>query len=131
MTSAQILAPYPDVEAAVIELLTGHGATVDVETPADLNGNLPFIRVTQNGGNEDRITATARIGVDVFAASRTAAKTLADDIEQILIAFPHTLSNCVLDEVTAATRPSIVPWNNTSLRLSAATYVVTARRAPA
>lgn len=121
------LAPFPDIEAAVIELLTDLG-TADVQTPSDLAGNLPFIRVRSLGGSGDRWNDKPHVDIDVFAVKRTDARTTAELARQRLLSFPHTLSHCVIDTVDVANSPQEVPWANTDIRLIAASYTVTARR---
>lgn len=122
-----VLASYIDIESAVIEVLAGLG-TLDVNTPSDLLGNLPFIRVMRVGGNDNRITDTARIDIDVFDVQRTVASSLSRQVQQTLLAFPHSVAAGVIDEVTTTLSPSEVPWSNTSIQLFAASYTVTARR---
>lgn len=118
---------YPDLEAAVIELLTDLG-TCDVVTPSNLQSVLPFIRVVRSGGSDDRITDTAKVDIDVFAADRTVAIALARTVQQRMLSFPHSLTNCVIDRVDTSLSPSVVPWANNLLDLATATYSVSARR---
>lgn len=127
MTTA--LAPFPDLEKAVIELLTGMG-TLDTETPADLIDHLPFIRVERLGGNDDFFTDAGRLDVDVFGprGERSATGDLARLVQQALIRGPHVLSNCVIDTVTTDVSPNEVPWGNQSIRLFTSSYRITARR---
>lgn len=119
--------PYIDLEAAVIELLTDL-ATCDVVTPSSLQHVVPFIRITRNGGPDDRITDTGHIDIDVFATARTAAKTLAELVRQRLESWPHSLSAGVIDRADCTNGPVVVPWANTNLSLVTLTFAVSARR---
>lgn len=121
--------PYPDLEAAVIELLSnfvsGH---IDVATPADLQNECPFIRVTRGGGADDQISDTGQIHVDFFDLKRTDAARLARDSHQRMIKSPHSLSACVIDRVVPSLGPINAPWGNPDIALFTASYAVTARR---
>lgn len=123
------LAPFPDLESAVIELLAGLG-TLDTETPADLASNVPFIRVNRLSGNDDFFNDLGHIDVDVFGVKgdRTALSDLARLVQQRLIRGPHVLSECVIDRVATDVSPKEVPWANEAFRLFTATYSITARR---
>lgn len=118
---------FPDIEGAVIALLSDLG-TADVDTPADLVGNLPFIRVRCLGGNDDLISDSSRLDVDVFALLRTDARSVAESVRQRLLSFPHSLSGCVIDKVTTTISPQEIPWGNPSIRLVAASYTAVTRR---
>lgn len=120
-------APWPDLEAAVIELLSDLG-TCGVVAPSNLQSELPFIRIVRSGGNDDRITDTAKVDIDVFAAARSDAITLARTVQQRMLSFPHSQTGCVIDRVETSLAPSVVPWTNTLVALATATYTVTARR---
>lgn len=121
------LAPFPDMEAALIELVQDL-ATADVETPSVLDDVLPFIRVTRIGGNDDFFTDSGRMDVDVFASQRTQASSLARTVRQRLGKGAVVLSDCVIDTVTTDVSPNEVPWGNPTIKLFTASYRITARR---
>lgn len=124
------LAPFPDVEQAVISLLTGLG-TADTETPSNLVANLPFIRVNRIGGTNDRITDAARVDVNIYAVKRTDAATLAETVRQRMLSYPHVITipvACVLDDVITDVAPNEVPWGDPAIRRFTSSYRVTARR---
>lgn len=121
------LPPFPDLEAAVIELVSDL-AMADVKTPSELDSVLPFIRVARIGGNDDFFTDVGRLDVDTFSDQRTVASLLSRQVQQRLIRGPHVLSTCVIDTVTTDVAPNAVPWANPSLVLFTASYRITARR---
>lgn len=123
------LPPFPDLEAAVIELLADlSSGNVDVTTPPNLQDVCPFIRVTRNGGDDDRITDSGHIDVDVFALKRTDAQALAGTVRQRMISWPHSLSNCVIDRADCTGGPTAVPWADPVVSLVTLAFLVTARR---
>lgn len=122
-------APFPDLEAAIIELLSDLvDGNLGVVAPPNLQAACPFIRVTRSGGNNDRITDLAKVDIDCFALARTDATTLGRSVEGRMLSFPHALTSCVIDRVETTQSPSAVPWSNSFVSLFAATYSVTARR---
>lgn len=124
------LANYADVEAALVTVLSDL-ATTGTVTPADLQTALPFVRIARRGGSDDRITDTATVDIDAFAASRTDSRLLADTIRARLIAPGGLVSGAgvLIDQSSTATAPNEVPWSNDqSIRRFTATYRVTARR---
>lgn len=122
------LAAWPDVELALLDLLTPLAANNGTETPPDFTGLLPFLRVNRFGGTDDRVTDTASVSVDVFAATRRDAQPLAEQVRQLLLAGPHIVDGYVLDHVSTVSAPAEAPWENTSVRRWSATYRVSARR---
>jgi hypothetical protein len=127
------LAPFIDIEVAVIELLTQLSTEeaplyLGVETPADLSGHLPFIKVARIGGTDDRFTDAARIDVQYFTLSRTLAKVVSANGHQHLLAYPHSVDAGVIDRVTTDVSPNEVPWANDKIRMFTSSYRITARR---
>lgn len=122
-------AAFIDEEAAVIDLLSDLvDGKIDTETPADLQSNLPFIRVVRLGGTDDRTSDSGRIDVDCFAKLRTDTKTLAMAAQQLLISYPHVTAAGVIDRVATDVAPNEVPWNNPAIRRFIASYNVIVRR---
>lgn len=121
------LAPFVDAEAALIELLA-ELATADVQTPPTLEANLPFIRVIQLGGLDDRWNAYPRVDVDCYAAQRSDAKALAEAVHQRLLNFPFVTGAGVIDKVETDVMPNEVPWANAFVRRFTAAYKVSVRR---
>lgn len=122
------LAPWPDVEAALEDILEDLAPT-GTTTPAKLQETLPFIRIERFGGDDDRITDANLITIDTFAAVRADSKALAETIRARLLSGPLTTGSTTLDTTTTATAPSEVPWSDDqSIRRFSATYRITARR---
>lgn len=124
-----LLAAFPDVEYELCRLIPDavSGVKADTVTPADWTGNLPFCRVTRTGGGDDRITDTAFITVEFFAATRTAAMAGFEAVRQYLT---QEETPGVFDTITAASGgPKDIPWNdaNTPRRLIGE-FVATTRR---
>jgi hypothetical protein len=128
------LTPYPDVTRAVCDLLEDLGTT-GTETPADLEANLPYIRVTRTGGADDLVTDTATVSVDVFAANATDAKDTAEQARQRLTLGPFGTGTSFatghgrIDRARTVTAPQMLPPTDTdNLRLVVASYQVQMRR---
>lgn len=120
---------FPDVQRVLIaglETLVGVGH-VGVETPDDLDVRLPFVRVMRIGGPRDRLNDHATVDVDVFAASYTAAETLAETISEWLCGPPPGARE--LDRVDCDVAPRELPWSDgETLRRWGATYRAVTRR---
>jgi hypothetical protein len=81
------LAAFVDAESLLRQLLaaTFSPPRVGVELPADLDDQLPFIRVVRIGGPVSGVrTETARVDVDFFAEDRPAAKAGARAVQFFL-----------------------------------------------
>lgn len=122
---------FPDIESAVGDAIAelaggdGHWGTV---TPADLQQQLPFIRVRRFGGSDDRLTDQARVDVDYFAATRAAAWAGAEAVRQRLISRPLRVGAVVIDQVTTTSGPIQVPWDDPNVRRVTGAYTASARR---
>jgi hypothetical protein len=120
---------FPDVARVLVddlELLAGAGHTGG-QTPADLVGMLPFIRVLRVGGGSDRLNDFPVVDVDVFAATYVAAQLLAEQVRARLVGPPP--ASPVLDSAVCQTGPHELPWGDGStVRRFGATYIITARR---
>jgi hypothetical protein len=119
--------PFPDIEAALVELLSDL-ATCGTVTPPNLDSSLPFIRIMRYGGNDDLINDSARIDIDAFGQDRASSYELGEAIRQRLLAFPFSLTNCVIDKVTSNTGPMEIPWGDANVRRRNASYTVICRR---
>lgn len=131
------LTAYPDVAHAVCDLLASlpgvNGA--DIETPKNLQSQVPWIRVTRTGGTSDRITDTATLVVDVFAAGATQAQAIANQALQRLIRGPFLsdvsfrTEHGQVDRARVNVSPALLPpTDSDNLRLVTATYTVSVRR---
>jgi len=121
-------ARFPDVQAALVALLAPMaGGRAGIETPADLESRLPFVRVMRTGGGSGRVSDSATVQVDVFAASYGAGEDLAERVRQYLTGRPLRHGRAVLDRVVCESAPVELPWAP-RVRRFVATYVVTSRR---
>jgi hypothetical protein len=128
------LVSFPDAERAVCDLLASLGTT-GTETPAALQSELPYIRVTRTGGADDRVTDTATVSVDVFAADATTAKAVAEQARQrltmgpFLSDVPFATGHGRVDRARTVTGPQMLPPSDgDDMRLAAASYQVSLRR---
>lgn len=122
------LAPYPNVKAALIVLLSGL-ADVSTATGPDLINDLPFLRVDVTGGRDNTVTDLSRVTVDAFALTEDGADDLAELVRQRLTCKPHLGLGFVLDRCDTDSRPQTVPWTDSPPPWrTVASYSVTARR---
>lgn len=127
---------FPDVEDALATLLgsiAGNPDNTGSETPTDLQARLAvpsavFIRVNRVGGGDDGVTDYPTVDVDVFAARRSRAVTVAEEIRQFLTAGPHYTDGALLDRVRTQTGPVERPWGDPKVRRWGATYTAESRR---
>lgn len=126
-----VQAAFPDAERIVGDLLADLVAAGSVgnETPANLQDVLPFIRVRRIGGTDDRITDTARVDVDAYAADATTAKDLAEQARQRIITGFAVTAHGILDRGYTESGPALLPVDDTAgIRRVTTTYRVSARR---
>lgn len=127
---------YPDIENVLIDLLERLFPAlaptdvrhVDTETPADLQGALPFVRVMLVTGADDGLTDRSVVDIDVFANSRDTAYAWSTDIRSSLTGSPHRVGSDVIDRVVTEEKPRQLPWADESVRRFGATYRISARR---
>lgn len=124
------LPQYPDAEVVVMALLESLAPTV-TSTPDTLTG--PLIRVQRIGGADDGITDRPRIEVACYAPTRTAAHTLQQQCQQLILAARCTVvAGCLIDRTTTDTGPIQPPrYPNQDVRWVPAIYRMEWRRPPA
>lgn len=131
------LGPFPDVETATCDLLealfselapTATVRHVDTETPADLTGALPFVRVELLTGSDDDVTDVSVVDIDVLSDSRDTAYALARDIRSRFTGSPHRVGTVVLDRIVTEEKPRRLPWDDGNIWRFGATYRISARR---
>lgn len=110
-----------NVEPLLVAWLTPRylSARVSTERPADLNGALPYVQIVGIGGSSDAYRfSLPRVDVDVFAATRAAARDLAEQIERDLLEnLPGDSVNGVgVLQVSSSMSPTWTPDDNTNIR---------------
>lgn len=115
-----VLAPWLEAELEVFSAAA---------TPADLEDNLPMIRVERIGGPDGRFSAHPRVAVDVFAATADEARVLAGRVRDVLVFVSGSVGNSVVRGVRCDAGPSRQPWANESVHRRGATYTVSLRAA--
>jgi hypothetical protein len=125
------LAPFPDIEDALIEALADFGE-VDSVFPADLAdrvaGDQVFVRVQRISGGAGRISDGPLVDVDVAAATRAVAMAAALRIEQRLTSGPVRTSKGVVDRGRCETGPRRLAAEDEHIRHVVATYRLSTRR---
>jgi hypothetical protein len=118
---------WPDAEAVVIGWLRGQGFDARAELDNNLANELPIVHVQSVGGDDDGFRLErALIEIDVYAATRTAAAQLAQQVRGLL----HTEmrgsadDQAVFGRVDTVSRPAWRPYENTGLRRIGATYAI-------
>lgn len=119
---------FPDVQRVLVEALATFPSVTatGVETPADWNGQLPFVRVLRVGGQSGRLNDSPVVDVDVFAETYTAAEDLAEGLRQYLVGPPPPI--VLFDRTDCEVGPREIPWGDGTVRRFNATYRITSRR---
>lgn len=99
------------------------------ETPADLEHQLPMIRVERVAGFDERFSLHPRIAVDVFAATADEARTLANSVRDALVFLSGPVNGAVIRSVRCDAGPSRQPWANEAVYRRGASYTVSLRAA--
>lgn len=125
---------WPDVEVELIAWLGPRysAAVVAAEIDNDLFGDLPVIQVARVDGDDDGVRLDrALVDVDVYAASRGAASTLARQIRRDLLDNLRgtKTTKAVFGLTSTVSAPGWRPYENTNLRRSGATYEIYLRPA--
>jgi hypothetical protein len=123
------LAPFPDVEALLIALVADLLPAGTV-FPPDLQEQLPYGRILRRpGGGDDQITDSARVDVEIAAATRAQARELAAAVQQRLISGPAAVpGHGVMDRAVTESGPHRVLHEDPAVRCVQATYTVSLRR---
>jgi hypothetical protein len=120
---------HPDIAKAIVTALTslvGAGHT-GIETPTDLAGKLPFIRVINRGGQRDPVNGLVTFTVDVFAPSYAVGEPLAEQCVEYLCG-PGAPPIAAIDRITCTNTPSELPWGDPTIRRFGSTFESVARR---
>ena len=133
MTSGQPV--LPDLGEVMVAFLTGQLPTTRACTslPDNLVDAVPLLQVVRaSGAVFGRRYDRALFDLNAFGADEDAASTLARQAEALLLApinqtFPDL--SAVLGSAESVRRPQWVPYENTNVRLYAATYSIKLRSA--
>lgn len=135
---AQVLAPYPDVELVLMDLLDPLiGGPVVTALPTAISP--PLTQVERIGGADNGVTDRARMKITSFGATRQLAWQSARQIQQIIIASPGTLvtgpntapeypGGVLIDRATTATAAKQIPELGRDARQIETVYEVDLRR---
>jgi len=126
---ALLLPPFPNVQVLIVDCLEQvlpGSVTVVTRTPVNLqelveDGGL--VRVQRVGGDDDGITDTPRVVVDVYGADYDTTWTLAEQVREELRA-----SVGKVDNFRTEVGPHEIPYTDPTLRLISAVYRVSVRR---
>ena len=124
-----MLPAFPDVEAALLDLLSTVATTV-VETGDPLSP--PVIRINRVGGAVyGNLTDRPRVEIACYGSKRADARTLDEQVRQAMLAYYHggtTPDGVLLDRVREDTSPTPIPYEAPDVRRVVSTYVVSLRR---
>lgn len=118
---------WPDVEIELVAWLGAQlgGVRVCTELPADLGAVLPVVQVQRVGGDDDTFRLDrALVDVDVYAATRADASTLARQVRDDLVMNLRGTSTAAaaFGLVATVAAPQWRPYENINLRRLGATY---------
>lgn len=131
------LAPFPDVEQALMDLLQDlvvEPDDVGVIIPVDLQARVlgdptrHVIRVRVIGGNDSRFIDFSRVDIETFGPDRATTLPLAETIRQRLISKPRATAFGVIDRAETEVRPQEIPYEDSDIRRISATYRLSMRR---
>ncbi len=119
---------FPDVQRLLVEeLAVWVGADhVDTETPEDLQGQLPFIRVQRLGGGRGQVTDVATVELQFFSRTYAEVQPLAERVTEWLCGPPSAIAQ--IDRARCAGSPVEIPYGDERIRRMVATYQLTTRR---
>lgn len=120
------MAEWPNVEAVLVAALGAFldGPLVTTELDNDLLTELPVVQVHRVGGGDDGFRLDRPlVDVDVYAATRLDAATLAEQVRSYLLSLRGSITGtAVIGKVSTVSAPSWRPYQNTLLRRCGATY---------
>lgn len=123
------LAPYPDVEVLLLEVLADLVDEPPVtSTPVDLQDRMPMIRVRRIGGSSGALSQAPRVAVEVYAGTRGEAWTVARAVEQRMLTRRIRTASGMVDRADVETGPTQLAYTAEHIRLVSATYRVVTRR---
>lgn len=133
---------WPDIEALLIGRLLprvkaeldpdgSRGLDVDASVRTDaLDNGVWFVRVQAIGGTDNGLTERVRVDVETFAPQRADAMDLGHAVRRIMHSFAGTSDpdgGRLIDTVTTAQRPIVLPYRNDKATRVGASYDVETR----
>jgi hypothetical protein len=111
--------------ATITWLIANQSARAAASTPAELQDEMPFIRVSSVGGSQNMTVASSRIAVEFFAGSLDAADAFAQTVHNLLLwRFRGVIGDTTVTGVDVEQLPTPVPYPNQNVFMSTARYVV-------
>jgi len=126
-----VLAPYPDAELVMMDLLQPVAPTVTA-TDQTLTGRT--IQIQRVGGTDDGVTDRPVLQVTCMATTRTEAWAMARDVQQRVLAAGGTavtgtrVAGVYIDSTRTVTPPDQLPDRNPGIRPVSAQYRLGLRR---
>lgn len=118
---------FPNIEVLLVAYLADRtGARALTDLPPDLDALLPVIRITCGDGDDDGFRLDASlVDIDVFAATRTGASALAEQVREDLIEMRgEPQPTGVVTGVRTLVKPRWLADPNPNLRRFNASYQV-------
>lgn len=134
-----VLAPFPDVNKTLRDLIMTWDATLYVGSvlPANLGPGMDQISraVVTNPlpGSVAQLDMRVPVDITVYAPTYAGMRALVSLIEPGMLSYPHRLTDLGTGIVTVVDRVECqgfqeIPWDNSSMRTSLATFTVVMRR---
>jgi len=129
-----VLAPYPDAELVMMDLLKPVAAPGTTVTHTDENLVPPYILVQRIGGPDDGVTDHAIIQISTFGSTRPQAWSLYRDVQQVILAACGTavsgdfVTDVLIDYTETISSGKQIPYPNPDIRFIVAEYRVDLRR---
>ncbi len=123
---------YPDVEALIagwlktqVDIKQIHSGDIPDDVPANLPAAVPLIMVSRFGGADGVLGFdNPAIDVDVFASSRTSARSWAERVRRVmLVNLPRqVLSGTTVTRVATISPPTSTLWDASTVRRFSSSY---------
>lgn len=99
----------------------------------DLLDKLPYVSIEVVDGSGDRFETEPVVDIDVFAASRAEAKSVAAAIALLILRYPESVQVAggqifTIDSATCIRFPVKLPWEDSQIKRQSATYQLSVRR---
>lgn len=117
------------VRAHLLADLPSPRPRVVTRTPADLESQMPLVRVQRGPGTDDGVTDEPLIDIDVFAADDDQMWKLAEDVRESMHRLAgRAVGGKLVDTVRTATAPTALDWGNPAIHRAVASYRLAQRK---